>query len=87
MDTFSTDSVRNNLDYVEDVNNCAKHEELKVLTNGASLIFDWKGRLTFLPLNVHVNKNSLATIKYLKDVNNIPGVRVNIDTSLDKDMN
>ena len=28
-----------NLDYVEDMNNCAKHKELAVLKNGVSLIF------------------------------------------------
>ena len=31
LDTCSTDSAPNNLDYVEDVKNCDKHEELIVL--------------------------------------------------------
>ena len=82
LDTFSTDSVTKKFYSVEDVKNCAKHEELKVLTNGVSLLFDQKLRLTFLPLNVHVNENSLAAILYFKDVNNIPGVPVTMDISI-----
>ena len=74
------------MDYIEDVKNCAKQEELTVLKNGGSLLFYWKGRLTFLPLNVHVNENCIAQILYLKDVNSIPGVRVTMDTSLEKAM-
>ena len=34
LDTCSTDNVEKNLDYVADVINCAKHEELTILTNG-----------------------------------------------------
>ena len=47
LDTFSTDTMTNNLGYVEDVMNCKKYEELTVLMNGGSLLFDRKGRLTF----------------------------------------
>ena len=58
--------MTNNLDYIEVMKNWAKHKELTVLTNVVSLLFDRKGRLTFLPLNVHLNENSLATILFLK---------------------
>ena len=37
--------------------------------------------------NVHVNENSLATILSFKDVNNTLGVRVTMDTSIEKAMN
>ena len=69
-----------NLDYVEDANNCAGHKELTVLKNGGSTLFYQRWRLTFLPLNVHVNDNSLAKILSLKYVKNIPRMRVTIDT-------
>ena len=55
--------------------------------NGGSLIFYRKGLYTFLPLNVHVNENYLATILSLKYVNKIPGLRVTMDTLVDKAMN
>ena len=45
--TCYTYSMTNNLDYVEDMKICAKHKELTVLTNGVSLLFDWKWRLKF----------------------------------------
>ena len=34
-----------------------------------------------------MNENSLATILSLEYVNNIPGVRMNMDASIDKDVN
>ena len=64
LDTCSTYIVTNNLDYVEDTNNCAKQEELIVLTDKTSLLFNRKGRLPFLPFNVHMNENSLLTILF-----------------------
>ena len=87
LDTWSTDTVTTNLDCVEEVNNCAKDEELTLFTNGGSLIFDRKGHLTFLPLSVYVNDNSLATILSLKDVNNIAGVCMTMYTLIEKAMN
>ena len=71
LDNCYTDSVTKKLDCIEDVKNCDKNEGLTVLTNRVSLLFDWKGHLTFLPLNAHKNKNYLAKILSLKDVNNI----------------
>ena len=67
FDTCYTDSVTNNLDYVEDVKNFPKHKELTLLSNGGSIIFDQKGQLTFLPLNLHVNENCPAAILCFKD--------------------
>ena len=87
LDTCSTDSLTYNLDYVKYVNNFAKHKELTVLTNVRSLPFGWKGRLTFLPLNFQVNKNYLAKILSLKDLKNIPGICVTMDTSIDNYVN
>ena len=43
--------------------------------------------LKILPLNVHVNNNSLAEILSLKDANNIPGVSATMDTSTEKAVN
>ena len=83
----STDSMSNYLDYVEYVNNYAKYEEITVFMNGGPPLFYRKGQLTFFTLCVNVNNVSLATIISLKDVNNIPGVHVTMDTSIEKAMN
>ena len=87
LGTCSIDSGTNNLEYVEDVKNCDKNEELTVLTIGGSLLFDLKGRLTILSLNVNPKDNYLATTISLKDANKIPGMRVTMDASIDKAMN
>ena len=54
--------------------------------NGGSLLFDWIGSLTFLPLDVHGSDNSLDEILYLKYVKNILGVRVTMDILIKNDM-
>ena len=64
MYTCYTDRVTNNLDYVDEVENYAKQKEIAVLKNGGSQLFDCKACLTYLPLNVNVNENSLTTILY-----------------------
>ena len=82
LDTCSIDSVTKNLDYVEDVNNCTKNKELTILTNVGPQLFYQKGTLMFLSLYLHAKEKYLATILLLKDVNNITGVRANMDTSI-----
>ena len=72
--------VTNNLDYVEDVKDFAKRKELTLLENGGSLIFDQKGWLVFLPLNIQVNDIFLSISLSLKDVNNILLLRMTMDT-------
>ena len=87
LDSCSTNSVTNHVDYVEDVNNCDEEKVLTVLMNGGSILFDNKWRLTFIPLSVHVNDNSLESKLSLKYVKNILGVRVTMDTLIEKAMN
>ena len=79
--------MKNNLNYVQDVNNCTKDKEIIVLKNGGLLFFYRKGRLRFLPLRMHVNKNYLSTILSLKDVKNISGVRVTMYKLIEKAIN
>ena len=83
LDTYSTDSAKNNFDYVENVKNCAKQEELTVFMNGGSLLFNRKGRLTFFTFECEYEKlfssrNTLFKIceQYSRSV------CVNMDTSI-----
>ena len=87
FETCSIFSVPNNSDYVEGTKNKSKNEELTVLTSKGSLLFDWKGRLNILPLNVHVNENYLEKLISLKYVNNIPEMRMHMYKSIEKAMN
>ena len=68
------------MDYIEDVKNCDKDKELTVSMNGGLPLFDQRVRLIFLPFSVHVNENYLTKIISLKGANNIPGVRVTMNT-------
>ena len=87
LDTCSTDRVTKQLGYVEYVKKCTKDKDLTLYKNGGSPLFGRKGRLTFLPLSVHVNNNSIAKIISLKYVNNIAGMRMTMDTNIEKAMN
>ena len=49
LDDLYKDRVTNNLGYVEDVNNCAKHKKLTVLTDGVSILLDKIWCLMFYP--------------------------------------
>ena len=84
LDTCSTDSVMNNIEFVSNVRNCSSDEVLRIHTNGGQQVFSKIGRLKFLPLTVHVNESSMANILSLKDVTNIDGVRVTMDTDISR---
>ena len=51
-------------------------------TNGRNKTFKKKGVLKLLPIPVHFEEDSLATVLSLKDVANIKGVHVTMDTSV-----
>ena len=72
---------------VEDVKNFTKYNKITLLIDGGSIPIDIKGRLIFLPLSVHANKNVLATVISLKDLNNVAGVCVTMDKFMAKAMN
>ena len=80
LDTCATNSVSNNTDLVKDIVACKQHERLTVSTNGGLISFDKKSNLKLLPMKVHFNKNSMATILSFKEAVYIPGVRITTDT-------
>ena len=69
-----------NTNNVEDIFACKKHERLTVSTNGGLISFDKKSTLKLLPMKVHFDKDSMATILSFKEVADIPGVRITTDT-------
>ena len=80
LDTCSTSNVSNNLDMVGDVRDCSTAERLTVHTNGGTKIFGKIAPLKLFPLDVHFNRESMATILSLKSVADIPDVRIFMDT-------
>ena len=53
-------------------------------TNGVSKTFRKRAFLKLLPIRVHFEEDSLATVLFIKDVANIKGVYVTMDTRAEK---
>jgi hypothetical protein len=84
LDTCSTASVCSNIDLVNDIQDCDPSDVLHIVTNGGTQSFKKTGTLKVLPLQVHVNPSSLANILSLKDVASIPGIRITMDTEVER---
>ena len=64
--------IVNNIDFTLD-------ETLTVYTNGVSKTFTQMAPLKFLPMEVHLNIDSMTNIIAIKDVSSIPGVHISTD--------
>ena len=82
--TDSTDSVTNNEVLLNDVYQCMADDILTVLKNGGSQVFNNLGMLSIYPLFEHVSKYLMAMILSISDVDDIPVMRVTIDTEIRK---
>ncbi len=80
IDTGSTVDVSNNPAHVTNIRPCRVDEKLKILTNGGSLNYDKMATLKLLPMEVHYNASSMATILSLASVDALDGVYITMDT-------
>ena len=74
------------LDCVEDVNNFTKEEDITVLTNEGSLLFDRKGRFNFFTFECACKQELSSNNTLSKICENIAGVCMTMDTSIEKSM-
>ena len=81
LDSCSTDTVFKNPDLVANIRTGTADEELRMLTNGGSVTYKEVADCKLSPLKVHFNKVSLANVLSFKQVSEIPGVKITIDTS------
>ena len=81
LDTCSTISCCNSIELFSSIQECDHH--VKVYTNGGSKTYNKIGNLKFLPLRAYYNPFSLANILSFAEVSKIPGILINIDTSID----
>ena len=79
LGTCATNSVSNNTAPVTDIVACKQHEILTVSTNGGLISFYKNSTLKLLPMKVHFNKDSIATIISFKEVADILGVKITTD--------
>ena len=80
LDTCSTASVFCNSMLVNDLVVCSEDEELMIQTNGGGQSFDLKSTMKLFPIDVHFNSESMANILSLKDVAEMEGARITMDT-------
>ena len=84
LDTCSTTSVCCNENLEKDVRRCEKHEVLTILTNGGKQVYDQLAVMKEFSLQVHFKNDSLANIISLRELANIPGVSIMMDTSKER---
>ena len=80
LDTCSTVSVANNEALVTEIRDCEHHEYLKAVTNGGSQLYKKSARMVLFPIKVHFKKDSMANILSFKDVSELSGVHITMDT-------
>jgi len=54
------------------------------MTNGGEITFTHTAVLNSLPLSVHFDERSLATILSMKDIARIPGARITMDSAKER---
>ena len=87
LDTCSTDSVFNNKSFLTKVSKCKNEDVLNIVSNGGGAVsYDTTGFFNLLSMPVYYNKKSLANVLSFKQVAALDGVRITIDTSVEKAM-
>ena len=84
LDTCSTVSVFCNPSLVKNIVDCKPGSGVTVITNGGSQHFGAEADLKLLPMRVFFNPESMANILSLSDIANIEGVRITMDTDIDR---
>ena len=84
LDTCNTIGVCCNPSLVHNIRSCNPGDEVTVVTNGGARSFSKEATLNILPIRVHFNAESLANILSLSDVANLPGVRLTMDSEVER---
>ena len=84
LDTCSTSHVSNNPDLVSNIVNCSVDDRLCMTTNGGKMTYTKTATLKLLPVQVHFNSKSMATISSLAGVDNLPWHYCTMDTRISK---
>ena len=84
LDTGSTVDVSNNKNHIFDLQPCGRDNSLHILTNGGTIDFTQDAELKLLPLRVHFNSDSMATIVSLATINDLDGYYTLMDSRKEK---
>ena len=83
LDSASTNSCFMNKHLVKNISEVAEEDHLVIISTGGATTFQQKAECKLLPMDVWYNEESLANILSLKEVSNLDGVKVVLDTSKD----
>ena len=81
LDTWYTSIVGKNIDMFKNIRGFLEEERLTVVTNGGNRSFNEIGKYEIFPIEAHFNLHSMYNIVALKDMANVTGVRITIDSS------
>ena len=84
LDTCSTSHVSNNAILVSNIVDCPPQERLCMTTNGGKMTYTQTATLNILPVKVHFNPQSMATILSLAGVDKLPWHYCTMDTRASK---
>ena len=70
----------NNKALISNIRDCAEDETMLFHTNGGDKPFCQQGDLNILPMNAHYEPTLLADIFLVKDVQDIMGIWITMDT-------
>ena len=79
--THVLQKVSLNASLEKNVRNCNAEKKLSMMKNRGHLYFIHMGKLLLLPITVQINESSTANTLSFAEVDNIVGVRINMDTS------
>ena len=80
LDTCLTVDVTNNPEHVDNIVMCDPSKRMKIVTNGGSMRYHHEADLKLLPLKVHFNELSMATIILLASVLDLKGYYATMDS-------
>ena len=83
IDTCSTSSVSKNTYTFKNIRKFLEEERLTVVTSGGNKEFNEIGEYEISPIEAHFNLHPMANTVALKDMSDVPGVRITMDSSKD----
>ena len=80
LDTCSTVDVTNNPDQVNEIKVCKPCDRMQIITNGGSMRYHHEAEMKLLPIKVHFNEMSMATIISLATILDLKGYYATMDS-------
>ena len=87
LDTCSSTNTSNNINHDTDIVSCYEGDEMVAMTNVGIYRFDQQTKLKLLPMDIHFDQNSLATVISYHSMAALPNIRIMVDTSVEDVIN